>query len=57
VEVPAVLLSGDHKQIARYRRQLSLVRTRAARPDLFDQLKLSPEDRALLDAYDAEHSV
>ena len=29
VEVPAVLLSGDHKQIARYRRQLSLVRTRA----------------------------
>jgi len=57
VEVPAVLLSGDHKQIARYRRQLSLVRTRAARPDLFDQLKLSSEDRALLDAYDAEHSA
>lgn len=55
-EVPAVLLSGDHAQIARYRRQQALVRTRALRPDMFDRLQLTPEDRALLAAYDAEHA-
>jgi tRNA (guanine37-N1)-methyltransferase len=32
--VPAVLLSGDHGKIARWRRAQSLARTRARRPDL-----------------------
>jgi tRNA (guanine37-N1)-methyltransferase len=53
VEVPPVLLSGDHAQIAKWRRQQALVRTREARPDLFEKLQLTAEDRALLDAYDA----
>ena len=36
-EVPEILLSGNHAAIARWRRQPSLVRTRAARPDLFER--------------------
>jgi tRNA (guanine37-N1)-methyltransferase len=48
-EVPAVLLSGDHAAIARWRRRQALLRTRALRPDLFARLTLSAEDRALLD--------
>lgn len=34
LEVPAVLLSGDHGAIARWRRDQRLERTRAVRPDL-----------------------
>ena len=56
LEVPAVLLSGDHAAIARYRRQQALVRTRERRPDLFERLQLSAADRALLAAYDAERA-
>jgi tRNA (guanine37-N1)-methyltransferase len=48
MEVPAVLLSGNHALIARWRRKQALLRTRALRPDLFAQLELSAEDRALL---------
>ena len=33
-EVPAVLLSGDHAAIARWRRDAALRRTAANRPDL-----------------------
>jgi tRNA (guanine37-N1)-methyltransferase len=48
MEVPAVLVSGDHAAIARFRRKQALLRTRALRPDLFARLTLSDEDRALL---------
>jgi tRNA (guanine37-N1)-methyltransferase len=34
--VPAVLLSGDHAAIARWRREQALQRTRARRPDLLN---------------------
>jgi len=50
LEVPEVLLSGDHARIARWRRQQALARTRARRPDLFARLTLSEEDQALLEA-------
>lgn len=53
-DVPAVLLSGDHAAIRRWRRQQSLLRTRARRPDLFARLTLDREDRALLAQADAE---
>jgi tRNA (guanine37-N1)-methyltransferase len=36
--VPPVLLSGDHGQIARWRRDAALRRTAANRPDLVDRL-------------------
>jgi tRNA (guanine37-N1)-methyltransferase len=48
-DVPAVLLSGDHAAVARWRRRQALLRTRALRPDLFARLTLSPADQALLD--------
>jgi tRNA (guanine37-N1)-methyltransferase len=34
LEVPAVLLSGDHQAVARWRRRQALVRTAQRRPDL-----------------------
>ena len=46
--VPAVLLSGDHQAIKRWRLQQSLLRTRERRPDLFDRLVLTEEEQALL---------
>lgn len=38
LEVPAVLLSGDHGAIAQWRRERCLVRTAHRRPDLLDHL-------------------
>ena len=42
--VPEVLLSGNHGDIARWRRQESLRRTFQRRPDLLDSAQLSEED-------------
>ena len=36
MEVPEVLISGDHKKIDEYRREESLKRTKERRPDLLD---------------------
>lgn len=36
MDVPSVLLSGDHGAIERWRREQSTARTRAVRPDLLD---------------------
>jgi tRNA (guanine37-N1)-methyltransferase len=36
MKVPGILLSGDHKKIAEWRRQQALERTRQRRPDLLD---------------------
>ena len=47
-KVPAVLLSGDHKAIARWRRQQSLARTRDRRPDLLASADLTKEDKLFL---------
>ncbi len=49
MEVPEILLSGDHAKIARWRRKQALLRTRERRPDLFARLELGPKDRRLLD--------
>jgi len=46
--VPAVLMSGDHAAIRRWRRKQALGRTAERRPELLDQLVLSPEDKKLL---------
>ncbi len=55
--VPEVLLSGNHERIRRWRRKMSLQRTRDRRPDLFALLltaPLSKEDRALLSELEQE---
>ncbi|MCL2012123.1 MAG: tRNA (guanosine(37)-N1)-methyltransferase TrmD [Cystobacterineae bacterium] len=48
IEVPPVLLSGNHARIAAWRRWQSLKRTQALRPDLLEKRKLSPEEQRLL---------
>lgn len=52
-DVPAVLRSGDHAAIARWRRQQALGRTWLRRPDLLDEAGLSKADRLLLEAFRA----
>lgn len=53
--VPEILLSGHHANIAKWRRQQALARTRERRPDLWEKLlPLSKADQKLLDAYDKE---
>ncbi len=47
-KVPEVLLSGNHAKIERWRREQSLWRTLARRPDLLQQAELSDLDRAFL---------
>jgi tRNA (guanine37-N1)-methyltransferase len=42
--VPEVLLSGDHAKIGRWRRAVSLRRTRETRPDLLRKAPLSAKD-------------
>ncbi len=49
--VPPVLISGNHAEIARWRRQQSLGRTWQRRPDLLDEASLSKADRKLLDEW------
>jgi len=49
-KVPEVLLSGDHGKIARWRREQSLRRTLAKRPDMLEAFELTKEDQKLLEA-------
>tara|TARA_Y100000588_G_scaffold110942_1_gene121624 strand:- start:15691 stop:16401 length:711 start_codon:yes stop_codon:yes gene_type:complete len=42
--VPEVLLSGDHKEIEKWRRQEALRRTHKRRPDLLDKNKLTKDE-------------
>jgi tRNA (guanine37-N1)-methyltransferase len=53
-EVPAVLLSGDHERIRRWRRKERLRRTIERRPDLLARARLTAEDRRLLAEIEAE---
>jgi tRNA (guanine37-N1)-methyltransferase len=46
--VPDVLLSGNHAEVRRWRREQSLARTLVRRPDLLASAELSEDDRAFL---------
>lgn len=48
LEVPQVLLSGDHKRIAAWRRKQALQTTLQKRPELLQQASLEPEDQEYL---------
>ena len=53
--VPEVLLSGHHANITRWRRKMSLVRTRRDRPDLFAAVQpQDKQDRKILAEIEAE---
>ena len=51
LSVPKVLLSGNHKEIARWKRCQSLGRTWVKRPDLLAKQELSINDKKLLMEY------
>jgi tRNA (guanine37-N1)-methyltransferase len=53
--VPAVLLSGDHARIARWRYKQALGRSFLRRPDLVKKLNLDKEQQKLLDEFLNEH--
>ena len=55
--VPAVLLSGNHADIARWRLKQALGRTWQRRPDLLAKRALSPMESALLEEFKTEQSV
>lgn len=55
-DVPAVLLSGDHARIARWRAKQALGATWLSRPDLLAALELSAAQQALLGEFIAEHA-
>jgi len=48
MSVPEVLLSGNHGEIARWRRQQSLLRTARRRPDLLVRADLTKEEKQWL---------
>lgn len=55
IEVPKVLLSGHHADIARWRLQQSLGRTWLRRPELLNNLALTDEQEQLLAQFIREH--
>ena len=54
IQVPDVLLSGNHEQIRRWRLKQSLGRTWLRRPDLLGQRSLSSEEVQLLEEFKQE---
>lgn len=50
MQVPDVLLSGDHSQIRRWRREQQLRKTLQNRPDLLERAVLTDEDHQLLNS-------
>jgi tRNA (guanine37-N1)-methyltransferase len=54
MRVPEVLLSGHHGKIRRWRKEQSLRRTRADRPDLLEKAGLDEEARKILERIENE---
>jgi tRNA (guanine37-N1)-methyltransferase len=55
-EVPAVLMSGDHAAIRRWRLRQALGRTWLRRPELLERRDLSDEERRLLEEFKIERA-
>jgi len=54
MEVPSVLLSGNHADIRRWRLKQSLGRTWLRRPELLENLALTEEQARLLNEFQRE---
>jgi tRNA (guanine37-N1)-methyltransferase len=52
-EVPEILLSGHHANIAKWRHEQSLIRTYNKRPDLLNNQEMTDKDKKFLEAYKA----
>ena len=55
--VPAVLMSGDHAAIRRWRLQQALGRTWLRRPELLERRGLNDEERELLEEFKIERAL
>lgn len=47
-KVPPILLSGNHAEIAKWRRKQSIIRTRLRRPDMYSKLKFETKQEKKL---------
>ncbi|EEG29963.1 tRNA (guanine-N(1)-)-methyltransferase [[Clostridium] methylpentosum DSM 5476] len=48
--VPEVLMSGHHANIEKWRREMSVLRTAAKRPDLLEKADLTEQERSLVES-------
>ena len=48
-KVPAVLLSGNHGEVEKWRRREALLDTKRLRPDLFEKYELKEEEKRWLE--------
>jgi tRNA (guanine37-N1)-methyltransferase len=55
--VPSVLLSGDHGEVSRWRRQQALRRTFERRPDLLDKADLDADEIHLISEWSKQRKV
>lgn len=53
-EVPEILLSGHHANIAKWRREQSLIRTAKKRPDLLETAELTAKERQFVERLQEE---
>ena len=51
MQVPEVLLSGNHKKIQQWRKENSLLKTFTKRPDLLKDIKLTKKQKKLLEEW------
>ncbi len=56
-EVPEILLSGDHARVAQWRREQSLLRTLARRPDLLEKADLTEKDLKFLNSIEEKDRI
>ncbi len=56
MDVPEVLIQGNHEEIRRWRRRTALEKTLRNRPDLIDRKLLSEEDKKLLAEIDRKNA-
>ncbi|MBI4843824.1 MAG: tRNA (guanosine(37)-N1)-methyltransferase TrmD [Nitrospirae bacterium] len=54
LEVPEVLISGNHKEIERWRRKEALRKTLEMRPELLERIKLGELDKKLISEIEEE---
>ncbi len=57
MEVPEVLISGNHKQIERWRRKESLRKTMLRRPELLEKIDFNKEDKVIIEEIKIEEKI
>jgi len=57
MNVPDVLLSGNHEEIRQWRRKQSLRTTMKVRPDMLDQMDLDESDKKMIDDISSEDDI